>query len=247
MALHPKIKELKQRAMPVNESSLSVDAKGELIDDRRIKGYLVVWGVRDDHGTVFLKGCCAKSIKERGPESNSKYRIKFLWQHRQDDPLCNFDVLKEDDYGLYFEAVPDDVPNGDRAVRQVKSGTLNQFSIGFDYVWDKTEWDDNLDAIVLKEIDLFEGSVVTIPSNMETYAVRSMEQYENENELLQDDTEDFIKSLPRAKQLEARQLIARQISLARIEPQALRQSALGSREPVEAGIDYDYLLTNFKI
>lgn len=245
--IHPKIKELKLRATPVT-SSLAVNAKGELMDDNTIKGYLVAWNVVDSYGTIFLKGCCAKSIQERGPESNSKYKITMLWQHDQRDPIGQFTVLKEDDYGLYFEARVDDVPNGLRAVKQIRSGTINQFSIGFDFLWDKMEYNEELDAIVLKEIDLFEGSAVTIGANSQTYAIRSVENLEAEKELLQDETEDFIRSIPRKQQLELRQLITRHISLAKFKPDELRQTPLETRaEPVEAGLDYTYLTQNLKL
>ncbi len=208
--LQQKIKEIKLRAAPINYSTVAINERGELtdndLDKRIIKGYLIVWGVKNDYGEKCIKGCCSKSIRERGPQSNAKYKITFLWQHKQDDPLALFAKLEEDDYGLYFETLPlDDVPNADRALKQVRSKTLNQFSVGFDYLWDKMEWDESDESIVMKELDLFEGSIVTIAANRETYALRSKENLE----LLHDDTQDFITSLPRSKQLEARQIFAR--------------------------------------
>lgn len=256
MKLHPKIKALKQRSAPVTYSTLSVRADGKLTDnkmsveERTVKGYLIVWGVRDSYGTMFLKGCCAKSINDRGPQSNSKYKITFLWQHRQDEPIGQFTVLKEDDYGLYFEAVvddPEEVPTAKRALSQINSGTINQFSAGFDYVWDKMEYDDQMDCILLKEIDLYEGSAVTIGANMETYAIRSAQDLSLAKEYLHDETEDFIRSIPRKQQLELRQLIARHISLAKIEPDELRQNTLENSEPTKGGIDYKYILNKFKL
>lgn len=256
MKLHPKIKALKQRSAPITYSTLAVRADGTLSDnkmsfeDRTVKGYLIVWGVVDSYGTMFMKGCCAKSLNERGPQSNSKYKITFLWQHRMDEPLGQFTVLKEDDYGLYFEAVvddPEDVPTVKRALSQIKSGTINQFSAGFDYVWDKMEYDEKSDSVLLKEIDLWEGSAVTIGANTETYAIRSAADLSTAREALHDETEDFIRSIPRSKQLELRQLFARHISLAHVEPDEPRSRSLEKREPVEAGIDYSYLLKNFKL
>jgi|SRR5581483_4333216 len=256
MTLHPKIKALKQRSAPVTFSTLSVRADGKLTDnkmsveERTVKGYLIVWGVVDCYGTMFMKGCCAKSINDRGPQSNSKYKITFLWQHRQDDPIGQFTVLKEDDYGLYFEAVvddPEEVPTAKRALNQIKSGTINQFSAGFDYVWDKMEYDQSTDSILLKEIDLYEGSAVTIGANTETYAIRSAQDLSQAKEDLHDETEDFIRSIPRKQQLELRQLIARHISLAKVEPDELRQKTLDNSEPMKDGIDYKYLLNNFSL
>lgn len=244
--MHSKIKELQLRANPINYSTTSVDAKGNVTEDGRVKGYLAVWGVKDDYGTVMLKGCCSKSLTDRGPQSNAKYKITFLWQHDQKDPLCVFDVLQEDDYGLYFEAMPDDVPSGIRTIKQIRSKTLNQFSVGFNYVWDKVEYDEATDALLLKEIDLFEGSVVTIGSNTETYAVRSAEDYLAQKEQLHEETEEFIKGLPRGKQIELRQLLTRNISLVKFEPHEAKLDALRTKEPIEGAIDYTFLINGLK-
>src|SRR6187551_2095422 len=160
-AMHEKIKQFKLRA-DVYGSTSYVDAEGNLQtgvdfkagalpDSRVIKGYLSVWGVRDTYGTVFIKGCFAKSIQERGPQSGSKQKIAFCWQHDLCDPIGQFTKLEEDDYGLYFEAVAVNVPNGDRALEQIASGTLNQFSHGFLHVWDKMEYDETQDAILIYE------------------------------------------------------------------------------------------------
>lgn len=240
--LHNKVQQLKQRAKPITYSMTYVDQNGELQnldfkpvatqEDRTIKGYLCVWGVRDSYGTVFVKGCFAKSIAERGPKSAAKQKILFLWMHDTCDPIGQFTVLEEDDYGLYFEASVDEVENGERALIQTQSGTLNQFSVGFDYVWDKMEYDETRDAILIMEAMLMEGSVVSFASNEETYCIRSQEQFEAETERLQQDTEFFIRSVPRNLQLELRRLITRHKTLAEFKP----DEPLKQRKPEEDAV-----------
>jgi HK97 family phage prohead protease len=255
MTLHPKIIELKKRAAPITYSNVSINDKGLLqydfqddLDKRIVNGYLIVWGAKNAFGEKAIKGSCAKSIQERGPDSNSKYKITFLWQHDPTDPLSLFDELVEDEYGLRFRTRPlDDVPNADRTINQIRSGTLNQFSAGFNYVWDKMEYDTSDDSIVLKEMDLMEGSVVTRGADTETYALRTANDLDRELLLLNEETEDFIKSIPRKQQLELRQLFTRHKSLAKIEPQELRQAALVTNEPVATGLDYQYILNNLKL
>lgn len=251
MILQQKIKELKVRVGAISYSTVSINERGKLQDDaaalldqRIVTGYLIVWGKRNMYGEKAIKGCCAKSIRERGPGTAAKYKITFLWQHKQDDPLSLFAELTEDDYGLYFKTEPlDDVPSANRALTQIRSKTLNQFSVGFDYVWDKIEYDEADDSLVLLEIDLFEGSVVTIGADSETYAIRSKENVE----LLHDDTEDFIMGLPRSKQLEARKIFTRHKTLFGFEPDAQRNTPLDESKPDAAGlaIDYNYLNKNF--
>lgn len=147
---------------------------------------------------------------------------------------------------MYFETEPlDDVPNADRCIKQIKSGTLNQFSIGFDYIWDKIEWDEKDDCLMLLEINLFEGSVVTIGADGGTYAIRSIEDVED----LHDDIEEFINTLPRKDRLQARRLFALQKSLIDIEPLEQRKKALKKEnKPTEKAvnnIDYNYLLKHY--
>lgn|SRR5215216_3573945 len=245
--LHPKVKALKLRAAPIVNSGGYVDTEGNLVadykiysseTDRTIKGYLAVWGIRDTHDTIFVKGCFAKSIRERGPESLAKQKIAHLWQHEVDNPTGQFTVLREDDYGLYFEAMLDDVPIGERELRQVRSGTLNQFSVGFNYIWDKIEYDEEQDALIIYEVELMEGSVCTIASNAETYAMRSVDQLEKDKETLVDETEDFIKSLPRSKQLELRQLLTKHISLAKLNKPDEKRTLDEIRKPKNEGLKF---------
>lgn len=256
MKKHLKIDELKLRAAPVTLSGSYVDKEGNLqvvdlkVDvseqDRKVRGYLIVWGVLDSYGTAFVKGCCAKSIRERGPESESKQKIAFLWQHEVCNPVGRFTKLVEDDYGLYFEAECDDIPEGDRALRQINSGTINQFSVGFDYIWEKVEYDEETDAVILLEIMLMEGSAVTFASNAETYAVRTPEQLLKDKQNLMDDTEDFIKTLPRSRQLELRQLITKHITLATVKPESERKPLDLSIKPEVFKVgDYNLNLTEF--
>lgn len=225
--LHPKIKELQLRAAPINYSSTYVDTKGELTEDEKGgKAYFCIWGVRDTYGTVWMKGCFSKSISERGPQSSANQKIAFCWQHDVRDPIGRFLVLKEDEVGLYGEWEFDDfeaVPSAKRAKSQIRSGTINGYSFGFEYVWDKMEYREDDDSILVKEANLYEGSPVTFASIRETKTVRSVQELEVEKEYLTSDTEEFIKSIPRSKQLELRQLIARHISLSQLKPDELAQ------------------------
>jgi uncharacterized protein len=242
--------------MPLNRRALSVNAAGELVgedlttdlDKRIVKGYLCIWGQRNLYGEKFVKGAFAKSIREHGPGSNANYQIKFLNQHNPNQALARFAVLEEDDIGLYFETMPlDNVSWADDVLTQIASGTLNNFSLGFNYVWDKLAYDDTDDSLVLIEAILLEGSVVTIPADMETYAVRSAFA---QPDTLDGNIEDFITKIPRRFQMEARHLFTRQKSLINDEePHQQRRNALQTpNEPVaHPGLDYDYILKNLKL
>jgi HK97 family phage prohead protease len=204
---------------------------------RTVSGYAAVFGNKDSADDILIKGCFAKSIEERGVDAQTHRKIAYLWQHDTKNPIGKLTVLKEDDYGLYFEAVIDDVPDGNRALTQMKSGTINQFSIGYNYVWDKVEYDAAKEAFIVKEVILFEISPVTIGCNELTYfAGMKAEDVKAEQNKINRDIEDFIEDLPYKKQVLARQLFSKAVALAEQEPpekikQALKEETIS--EPLE--------------
>jgi len=211
---------------PVNFKSLAIDESGVLVneDSRTISGYAAIFGNKDSASDILIKGCFSKSIADRGPESRTNRKIAFLWMHEMSEPLGKITVLREDEKGLYFEALLDKIPEADRALEQMESGTLNQFSIGYQYIWDKCEWDSEMDAFIVKEVNLYECSVVTMACNEDTYySGLKSEQIESEENKLVRDTEKLLKQLPDEQAYEVRQLIAKHISLSQEKPlQALK-------------------------
>ncbi len=234
--LHPKIKELQLRQAGVYATSSFthegkiLDYRIKVVEDRVIEGYLAVWDEPDDKGTAPVKGAFLKSLQERGPKSLAKQKILFLYYHDLKDPIGQFIELEEDAYGLRFKALIDDIPQGDRVLTQVRSGTLNQFSYGFLYVWDKMEYIEKRNIVLMYEVDLWEGSVVSYGSQKETFAIRSKEQLAAQMEDVEFELEDFVRAMPRAKQMEFRQLITRYKSLNEIKPDSLLDS-LKTEEP----------------
>lgn len=188
-------------------------------ESRTISGYAAVFGNRDRAGDILLRGCFAKSIQERGPESKSNGKILLLWQHETSEPIGRITVLREDEKGLYFEAVIDEIEIGDRCIKQLESGTLNQFSIGFSYVGDAIKYDEEQDAWLVGEVKLYEISVVSIAANPETefLGMKASEQEDAEQELRKDIAE-FGRGLGAAKQQKLQRIISKAIALASREP-----------------------------
>lgn len=180
---------------------LPVEIKEIDFTSRRISGYAAAFGNKDKAKDILIKGCFAKSIQDRGPESPANDKIIFLWMHDMSQPVGKIVKLIEDDRGLYFEAEIDDIELGDRVLKQLESGTLNQFSIGYSYVWDKVEYDDNLDAYIVKEVILYEISVVSIGCNgmTEYLGLKSSEDMEDKYDSLRKDIEGELSSLGIAK------------------------------------------------
>ena len=187
-------------------------------ESRTISGYAAVFNNKDKAGDILLKGCFAKSIQDRGPESQANDKIIMLWQHDQHEPIGRICVLKEDDRGLYFEAVIDDVERGNQAIKQLESGTLNQFSIGYSYVCEKCEYDQERDAFIVKEVVLYEISVVSIGCNGETEYLGLKSESEDPYEELMNEIESAIKGMPIRKKEEIQMIIRKALSLGQFKP-----------------------------
>ena len=191
---------------------------------------------------MLIKGCFAKSLQERGPASANP-EIAYLWQHELSTPLGRPTVLEERDLGLFASNVHDEIQKADEALTQQKSGTLKFYSIGFNYVWDKLEYDADNDQFIVKELELFEESVVTIAMNNQTgiVAIKS-EQLITQREELMRETEALLKKLNPKKQFELRQLIAKHLSLANTQPlEFLREALKEVDKPTTKVIDWNKL------
>lgn len=187
-------------------------------DSRTISGYAAVFNNVDKAGDRLVKGCFAKSIKERGAESPANDKIMFLWMHKMDEPIGKITVLREDEHGLYFEAVIDKIPLGDRCIEQFKSGTLNQFSIGFNYVWDKCEYvelENGTAYFECKELILHEISVVSIGCNGETEFL-GFKDGSDPYEEFQKEVSVALKDI--TNKTEIMKLITKAYSLGKLEP-----------------------------
>lgn len=212
-------KALKENRLPFYSKNFS--GKELVIDStkRRVSGYAAAFNNVDDDMDVLVKGCFAKSILEHGPESSNPQKIVMLWCHDSKDLIGKVVLLKEDDFGLYFEAELDPIPQADRALIQYGTGSLNQHSIGFRYMFDKCMWGEwkGEHAFICNELKLFELSPVPFGANENTpYTGMKAGQLESEKKLLDRDTEKFINRFEPDKQLELRQIISKHIALGTI-------------------------------
>lgn len=235
----------KDRSKPIYYKTLAFTDVSVDEDSRTISGYATGYGNIDDDRDMLVKGCCAKSITERGPNSSTNRKIIYLWMHDMHTPLGKITLLREDDKGLYFEAKIDEIPQGNICLTQLLSGTLNQFSIGFQYILDKMEYDENLECWIIKEINLFEISVVSLGCNEDTgfEGLKGIE-LETAATKLTRDTEAALKSLPYEQQIQIRQLISKHIALATLEPpEALKEK---NKPPVRKSIAFSKLTKTIK-
>ncbi|PHM66714.1 primosome assembly protein PriA [Xenorhabdus sp. KJ12.1] len=136
----------------------SVSESGEF------EGYGSVFGVKDSYDDIVLPGAFTNTLKHWGDKGSLP---ALLWQHRMDEPIGIYTDMKEDETGLYLKGrlLIEDDPLAKRAHAHMKAGSLSGLSIG--YVLKDWEYDRSKEAFLLKDLDLWEVSLVTFPANDE--------------------------------------------------------------------------------
>lgn len=163
-----------------------IDSKG-----RVVTGYLSAFGNKDSDGDIIEKGAFSKSIAERMGQ------MFFLNQHNWQQPLSKFSVLREDEKGLYFESMPlPETSYANDVMKLYEAGVLNEHSIGFNVI--KADYDRDTDIRHIKEIKLYEGSVVTLGANSSTpftgFKEITLEEYNKEQKRIESETNRFLKA-----------------------------------------------------
>lgn len=133
-------------------------------DSGEFEGYGSVFGVKDSYSDIVVPGAFQKSLARWKEKSQLP---ALLWQHKTDEPIGVYTEMREDDVGLYVKGrlLIDVDPLAKRAHGHMKAGSLKGLSIG--YILDDWMWNREKEAYELKEIDLWEVSVVTFASNEE--------------------------------------------------------------------------------
>lgn len=130
----------------------------------------------DSYGDVIAKGAFAKTLDEWEAKRADGVYIPLLYGHSTDDPAYNIGRVVsavEDERGLLVTAEFD--PDNEKAqyVRKlVKEGRLYQFSFAFDCTkWGEVELEDGTKARELRELAVYEVSLVQIPANQHAEVV----------------------------------------------------------------------------
>lgn len=145
------------------------------LKDGEFIAYASVFGNKDSYGDVVQPGAFTKTLAEWESKGAP---IPLLWGHNMADPDFNLGLIldaSEDERGLKVHAQLDmESPKSEQVYRLLKSGRVSQMS--FAYAITDGEWVEPVgegksyeDAYYsLKELDLYEVSVVPIGANQET-------------------------------------------------------------------------------
>lgn len=131
-------------------------------EDGFFSGYASVFGNEDSYGDIVVKGAFAETIadwQERGKMP------PVLWNHKTDEPIGVYTLLKEDEKGLYVEGrlLVKDVVRAREIHALMKAGAVDGMSIGYSTV--EYNYDKETDITELLKLKLWENSIVVFPAN----------------------------------------------------------------------------------
>lgn len=146
----------------------NISFKVEDLDDknRTVKVALSKFGNVDSDGDIMAKGAFKKTIQERGVNSTSNRKIKFLRYHDWEHEIGVWKELYETDEYLIGVGELGRSTKGNDAFLDYQDGIITEHSIGFSLVNDKYE--NTEEGFLIKEVILWEGSAVTFGANEET-------------------------------------------------------------------------------
>ncbi|WP_425836970.1 HK97 family phage prohead protease [Microbacterium sp. PA5] len=138
------------------------------LEEGEFQAYASVFGNKDSYGDVVIPGAF-KGTLERWASKDAL--IPLLFGHRMDDPDFNIGHVdaKEDDHGLWVHGYIDlETAKGSSTHRAMKAGRLNQMSFAYDVIEGAWVTKDGEEFYELRELELYEVSVVTVGANQET-------------------------------------------------------------------------------
>jgi len=125
--------------------------------DLHIQGHASLFWTRDLNDDVTAAGAFAASLARTGPGG-----VKMLHQHDDAEPVGVWETIVEDEAGLHVQGrILRTTPRGRLVAALVEAGALDGLSIGFRAV--KARPDDTGRLRVLREVELWEVSIVTFP------------------------------------------------------------------------------------
>ncbi len=175
-----------RKSMIYNYKSFNLEVKDVDTKQGVVTGYFSAFGNVDSDGDIMMPGAFKRSIQDWGPEG--KGRIKHLLNHDPSKPLGKIQVLKEDEYGLYYESKVGKHNLGQDYIKMIESGLIAEHSIGFKTLREQKSGDANQ----IHEVMLFEGSSLTAWGANEATPLLGMKNMNN-IEQIQDQIKSFEK------------------------------------------------------
>lgn len=132
-----------------------------LAETGEFEGHGSVFGVEDSYGDIVAPGAFERSLTEHRAAGTMP---ALLWQHDSSQPIGVYTDMREDTAGLYVKGkLLTETAKGREAHALLKAKALRGLSIGF--MTRKADWDEVTQIRTVRDVDLWEVSLVTFPAN----------------------------------------------------------------------------------
>jgi HK97 family phage prohead protease len=152
--------------------------------DGSFEGSLAVYNNLDLGGDLIEPGAFTKTIQDHGNE------VPLLWQHKTDKPIGKLTLVDGPAALSVKGQLLMDLPDARNAYLLIKAKIVKGLSIGFDTVKDAMDGATRR----LKEVRLWEGSIVTFPMN-EQALITSVKRRREAKEKKEDFDTEYAEAL----------------------------------------------------
>ena len=139
--------------------TLTTNLEIKSLSKREFEGHGSIFGNEDLGGDVVQRGAFATTLLEHQEKGTLP---QMFWMHDASRVPGKWTDMAEDNNGLYVKGKLADTPLGNEVHELLKMEAVRGLSIG--YVARDSDWHDD-GTRVIKEIDLWEVSVVSLPMN----------------------------------------------------------------------------------
>lgn len=172
----------------------AIKAKDEEKGNGGFEGYAATFDrVPDSYGDVIAQGAFTNTLKAW---QESGRPIPVLYGHNMDDPDYNIGVAEctEDEKGLHVSAKFDSSEKAQRTRELLKEGRLSKMSFAYGILDEApVELEDGVKANELRELELFEVSVVLVPANSFAEISETKARKDDESQEEAQDQEDTVE------------------------------------------------------
>lgn len=139
------------------------------LNEGEFVAYASVFNNIDSYGDVVIPGAFSKDLQRWKASGNN---IPVLFSHNMSDPDLNIGHVveaTEDDNGLLVKCQLDlDNPKAKQVYRMLKGRRIDQMSFAYDVIEGSPAQRDGEQVFELRDLKLYEVSVVTVGANQET-------------------------------------------------------------------------------
>lgn len=156
-------------------------------DGRTVEAYASTFNNVDLQGDVIRKGAFQASVSRRF----SGKLLKVFLEHR-DAIGVPVEAPTEDDKGLWTISRIGKTAQAKRGLQMVKDGIIQHMSIGFNTLKSDIEKHDEAEVRAIKEVDLWEYSLVVFPAN-ELASITGVKSLEDPGDLSVEELKEAMR------------------------------------------------------